>query len=108
MYDEITSLGCILSFSSNVNQIDGCQLDRYEEEQRRQDWSENQDYYRQTSYGARSTAGPPGDPQGYYAALGIPTNASTQEIQSAFRGLAMKWRKYLVDFFFFFFAKNNH
>ncbi|KAG0232543.1 hypothetical protein BGX31_005124 [Mortierella sp. GBA43] len=71
--------------------IDVCQLDRYEEEQRRQDWSENQDYYRQSSHGARSTSGPPGDPQGYYAALGVPTNASTQEIQSAFRGLAMKW-----------------
>jgi DnaJ-class molecular chaperone len=30
---------------------------------------------------------------GYYAVLGIPKDASVQEIQSAFRGLAMKWRK---------------
>ncbi|KAF9360588.1 hypothetical protein BGX34_007676, partial [Mortierella sp. NVP85] len=70
--------------------------DRYEEEQRRQDWSENQEYHRQSSQGSRSASsskrsGPPGDPQGYYATLGVPTNASMQEIQSAFRGLAMKW-----------------
>ncbi|KAG0371245.1 hypothetical protein BGZ54_008249 [Gamsiella multidivaricata] len=75
--------------------------DRYEEEQRRQDWSENQQYHRQSSRGSRSSSsssstssgpsGPPGDPQGYYAVLGVPTDASVQEIQSAFRGLAMKW-----------------
>ncbi|KAG0005307.1 hypothetical protein BGZ79_005710 [Entomortierella chlamydospora] len=70
--------------------------DRYEEEQRRQDWSENQQY-RQSSQGSRSSSssaeqsGPPGDPQGYYATLGVQKNASVQEIQSAFRGLAMKW-----------------
>ncbi|KAF9930523.1 hypothetical protein BGZ67_005746 [Mortierella alpina] len=76
--------------------------DRFEEEQRRQDWSENQQYQRQSSYGSRGSssssssssseqAGPPGDPLGYYTTLGIPKNASIQEIQSAFRGLAMKW-----------------
>ncbi|KAF9907546.1 hypothetical protein EC991_010842 [Linnemannia zychae] len=70
--------------------------DRFEEEQRRQDWSENQQYQRQSSYGSRSSQtseqrGPAGDPMGYYAVLGVPKNASVQEIQSAFRGLAMKW-----------------
>ncbi|KAF8981439.1 KICSTOR complex protein szt2 [Entomortierella lignicola] len=70
--------------------------DRYEEEQRRQDWSENQQYYRQSSQGSRTSSstpqsGPPGDPHGYYATLGVQKNASVQEIQSAFRGLAMKW-----------------
>lgn len=72
--------------------------DRFEEEQRRQDWSENQQYQQQSSYGSRSSQssdqrGPSNDPMGYYAALGVPKDASVQEIQSAFRGLAMKWRK---------------
>ncbi|KAG0215510.1 hypothetical protein BGX28_009558 [Mortierella sp. GBA30] len=71
--------------------------ERFEEEQRRQDWSENQQYQRQSSYGSREStssserAGVPGDPLGYYATLGVSKNASVQEIQSAFRGLAMKW-----------------
>ncbi|ORZ10053.1 hypothetical protein BCR41DRAFT_358183 [Lobosporangium transversale] len=75
--------------------------DRFEEEQRRQDWNENQQYqqyHHQSSKESGSSSsytsgrsGPPGDPQGYYAVLGIRTNASVQEIQSAFRGLAMKW-----------------
>jgi len=69
---------------------------RFEEEQRRQDWSENQQY--QSSYGSGSSsssgrAAPPGDPMGYYNVLGVSKDASVQEIQSAFRGLAMKWRK---------------
>ncbi|KAG0254023.1 hypothetical protein BG011_006019 [Mortierella polycephala] len=71
--------------------------DRFEEEQRRQDWNENQEYQKQSSYGSRasssssSSTGPPGDPLGYYATLGVSRDASVQEIQSAFRGLAMKW-----------------
>ncbi|KAG0218634.1 hypothetical protein BGX33_006585 [Mortierella sp. NVP41] len=70
--------------------------DRFEEEQRRQDWSENRQYQQQSSYGSRSSQtseqrGPSGDPMGYYAVLGVPKDASVQEIQSAFRGLAMKW-----------------
>ncbi|GJJ70996.1 hypothetical protein EMPS_03346 [Entomortierella parvispora] len=69
--------------------------DRMEEEQRRQDWSENQQYQQQSSYGSgRSSSagsGPPGDPMGYYSTLGVSKDASVQEIQSAFRGLAMKW-----------------
>ncbi|KAI8603326.1 hypothetical protein EDD21DRAFT_369420 [Dissophora ornata] len=69
--------------------------DRFEEEQRRQDWSENQQYHRQSSQGSRSSSseryGPPSDPQGYYATLGVSKSSSVQEIQSAFRGLAMKW-----------------
>ena len=72
---------------------------RMEEEQRRQDWSENQQYQQQSSYGSSgrgstqsSSTGPPGDPMGYYATLGVSKDASVQEIQSAFRGLAMKWR----------------
>lgn len=71
---------------------------RFEEEQRRQDWSENQQYQHQSSYGSHSSQSseqrtPSSDPMGYYAALGVPKDASVQEIQSAFRGLAMKWRK---------------
>ncbi|KAG0322382.1 hypothetical protein BGZ97_006996 [Linnemannia gamsii] len=70
--------------------------DRFEEEQRRQDWTENRQYQQQSSYGSRSSQsseqrGTNGDPMGYYAVLGIPKDASVQEIQSAFRGLAMKW-----------------
>ncbi|KAF9428499.1 hypothetical protein BGZ94_002169 [Podila epigama] len=73
--------------------------DRFEEEQRRQDWSDNQQYKRESSYGgsrsssssSSGTSGPPGDALGYYATLGVSKNASVQEIQSAFRGLAMKW-----------------
>ncbi|KAG0231561.1 hypothetical protein BGW41_002164 [Actinomortierella wolfii] len=81
--------------------------DRFEEEQRRQDWYENQQYQHQSrgsgthyssgsypgtsSSSARERSGPPGDPLGYYATLGVSKDASIQEIQSAFRGLAMKW-----------------
>ncbi|KAI1314902.1 hypothetical protein EDD11_001582 [Mortierella claussenii] len=65
--------------------------DRFEEEQRRQDWSENSQYQRQSTREARSSSYSQRDPQGYYAALGVPPTASVQEIQSAFRGLAMKW-----------------
>ncbi|KAG0307011.1 hypothetical protein BGZ98_001251 [Dissophora globulifera] len=71
--------------------------DRFEEEQRRQDWSENQQYQQGSSQGSRSSsssyssAGIADDPQGYYATLGVSKGASVQEIQSAFRGLAMKW-----------------
>ncbi|KAF9435786.1 hypothetical protein BGZ76_005541 [Entomortierella beljakovae] len=70
--------------------------DRFEEEQRRQDWSENQQYRQQYSRSSSSRSrsdrsGPSDDPQGYYATLGVKKNASIQEIQSAFRGLAMKW-----------------
>ncbi|KAF9585581.1 hypothetical protein BGW38_001692, partial [Lunasporangiospora selenospora] len=75
--------------------------DRFEEEQRRQDWSENRQYQQQHSYGYGSSrssssssserSGPPGDPLGYYAVLGVSKSASVQEIQSSFRGLAMKW-----------------
>ncbi|KAG0335713.1 hypothetical protein BG000_007279 [Podila horticola] len=65
---------------------------RFEEEQRRQDWSENQQY--QSSHGSDSSSGRSGslgDPKGYYNVLGVSKDASVQEIQSAFRGLAMKW-----------------
>ncbi|KAF9926608.1 KICSTOR complex protein szt2 [Linnemannia zychae] len=70
--------------------------DRFEEEQRRQDWNENRQYqYQSSSYGSRSESskqkGPAGDPLGYYATLGVSKDATIQEIQSAFRGLAMKW-----------------
>lgn len=34
--------------------------------------------------------GPPGDPLGYYARLGVSRGASTQELAEAFRGLALK------------------
>ncbi|KAJ3011557.1 hypothetical protein HKX48_006773 [Thoreauomyces humboldtii] len=44
-----------------------------------------------SSSSSRSTSpmGAPRDPKGYYAALGLPTTATTQEIQAAFRGKAL-------------------
>jgi len=34
-------------------------------------------------------AGPPGDPRGYYQALGVRPGATTREVQAAYRGLAL-------------------
>lgn len=34
-------------------------------------------------------SGPPGDPRGFYAALGVPPSATTRDIQAAYRGLAL-------------------
>ncbi|KAF9299946.1 hypothetical protein BGZ74_008475 [Mortierella antarctica] len=65
--------------------------DRFEEEHRRQDWNENQQYQSSQGSGPSGRSGPPGDPMGYYNVLGVSKDASVQEIQSAFRGLAMKW-----------------
>ncbi|KAG1668327.1 hypothetical protein FOA52_011224 [Chlamydomonas sp. UWO 241] len=37
------------------------------------------------------TFGGPGDPQGYYKVLGVPRNASTSDIQAAYRAAAFKY-----------------
>jgi hypothetical protein len=40
--------------------------------------------------GSNTASGPPGDPRGFYAALGLQRGCSTQEVQAAFRGLALQ------------------
>ncbi|ORX62956.1 DnaJ-domain-containing protein [Hesseltinella vesiculosa] len=57
--------------------------DDYDEADQR--WQSYKQSHRATPSTARH------DPQGYYAILGVPATASKSEIQSAFRGLAMKY-----------------
>lgn len=70
---------------------------RQRQEQQQERWGRQQ---QQESRGSSSgwdsmgggDAGPaPGDPKGYYQALGVARNASTSEIQAAFRAAALKW-----------------
>ncbi|ORY95829.1 hypothetical protein BCR43DRAFT_313952 [Syncephalastrum racemosum] len=63
----------------------------FEQEQRYRAWRSEQQQQRRA--GSRYTASDTGsgqDPKGYYRTLGVDRSASTADIQSAFRGLAMK------------------
>ncbi|OZJ05164.1 hypothetical protein BZG36_02214 [Bifiguratus adelaidae] len=67
----------------------------YEEQARYRAWQQEQQYgggYREKfGYEEReSMRRSGGDPKGYYGILGVTKDASKEEIQSAFRGLAMK------------------
>ncbi|KAI9491005.1 hypothetical protein BDB00DRAFT_522873 [Zychaea mexicana] len=73
--------------------------DAFEDQQRYKTWkSENQYYQRQSRFwggGASSSSSSrsteaDSDPQGYYHTLGVSPTATTADIQSAFRGLAMR------------------
>lgn len=59
-----------------------------EEERKRRDYED--EYQRSRAGGARASPGDVSDPKGYYKALGLKPDATKEEIQSAFRGLAMK------------------
>ncbi|KAI9471984.1 MAG: hypothetical protein EXX96DRAFT_642277 [Benjaminiella poitrasii] len=58
----------------------------FEDQERRRTWREEREY--SNSYSSTSAGG---DPKGYYRVLGVSPSASQQDIQSAFRGLAMKY-----------------
>lgn len=65
----------------------------FEDQQRRRTWreeKENQSSWYNASSNEGYSAGSRGDPKGYYKALGLTPSASQSDIQSAFRGLAMK------------------
>ncbi|KAI9263193.1 hypothetical protein BDA99DRAFT_559749 [Phascolomyces articulosus] len=66
--------------------------DAYEDQQRYKTWKAEHQYYQQSrSWGPSSAkTEADSDPQGYYQTLGVSPSASTADIQSAFRGLAMK------------------
>jgi DnaJ-domain-containing protein 1 len=56
----------------------------------RQQQQQQQSWQQLFGGGGGPTAGPRGDSLGYYSTLGVKPGCSTQEIQSAFRGLALK------------------
>ncbi|KAI8061199.1 hypothetical protein BDF21DRAFT_369498 [Thamnidium elegans] len=65
----------------------------FEDQERQRTWREekaNYSSWRNKSSNQGYSAGSGGDPKGYYKALGLSTSASQSDIQSAFRGLAMK------------------
>jgi hypothetical protein len=51
---------------------------------------QQQSWQQQFGDGGGATAGPRSDPLGYYSTLGVKQGCSTQEVQAAFRGLALK------------------
>ncbi|KAI8878809.1 DnaJ-domain-containing protein [Backusella circina FSU 941] len=59
----------------------------FEDQQRYRTWREE----KQRTWSNKKTNSGGVDPKGYYDTLGVSTNASQPEIQSAFRGLAMKY-----------------
>ncbi|KAK4514837.1 Arp2/3 complex subunit, actin nucleation center [Mucor velutinosus] len=62
----------------------------FEDQERRRTWrEEKQSSWYNTSSNEQRGGG--SDPKGYYKALGVSTSATQSDIQSAFRGLAMKW-----------------
>jgi len=64
-----------------------------QQQQRQQGYQGYQQQRRQQQQqfgGSRATSGSPGDPMGYYNTLGVKPGCSTQEIQAAFRGLALQ------------------
>ncbi|CAO3634202.1 unnamed protein product [Cunninghamella blakesleeana] len=67
--------------------------DAYENEQRYRAWKEEKAYQSQTEsnhYYSSSSSQLNKDPKGYYSILGVSPSATKTDIQSAFRGLAMK------------------
>ncbi|KAI8089688.1 uncharacterized protein BX664DRAFT_297573 [Halteromyces radiatus] len=64
--------------------------DTFENEQRYRSWRAEQQAHQQRT-GSYSSSGVSSDPKGYYAALNVSPNATKADIQSAFRGLAMKY-----------------
>ncbi|KAK9906709.1 hypothetical protein WJX75_006533 [Coccomyxa subellipsoidea] len=65
---------------------------QYEEHRRRMDEQENAEFF-----SGSSRTGSARDPLGYYQLMGLEPGCSKQEIQAAFRGLAMKWHPDKVD-----------
>ncbi|RCI05044.1 hypothetical protein CU098_013192, partial [Rhizopus stolonifer] len=66
----------------------------FEDQERRRTWREEKAYQSSSSWGSTKTNASSGfasDPKGYYRALGVNSSASQSDIQSAFRGLAMKY-----------------
>lgn len=62
-------------------------FDAFEQEQRYRTWRAEQQQQRRAGPRSRaSSAAGSGDPKGYYRTLGVDRNASTADIQSAFRG----------------------
>jgi hypothetical protein len=59
----------------------------FEDQQRYRTWREE----KQRTWSNKQTKSGGVDPKEYYDTLGVSTNASQSEIQSAFRGLAMKY-----------------
>jgi hypothetical protein len=76
------------------------QQQQQQQQQRFQQQQQQQQYRGRGGYGGSSGSsgggsgggmgGPPGDPRGYYTTLGVKRGASTQEVQAAFRGLALQ------------------
>ncbi|CAL8462316.1 g1849 [Coccomyxa elongata] len=66
---------------------------QYEEQRRRMDERENAQFFG----GGYSGQGSARDPLGYYQLMGLEPGCSKQEIQAAFRGLAMQWHPDKVD-----------
>ncbi len=60
---------------------------QYEERQRMRDERDNARF---AARGQGASAGRRGDPLGYYETLGLEPGCSKQEVQAAFRGLALK------------------
>lgn len=62
----------------------------YQQQYRQQQQRQQSQYGGGSSSRAGATAFSRGDPLGYYSTLGIKPGCSTQEVQAAFRGLALK------------------
>ncbi|KAI7889144.1 uncharacterized protein EV154DRAFT_604268 [Mucor mucedo] len=66
----------------------------FEDQERRRTWREEyqskSSWYNKSSNEGYNAASGGNDPKGYYKALGLSPSASQSDIQSAFRGLAMK------------------
>lgn len=61
-----------------------------QQSQQRQGYQGYQQQRQQQQFGGSRTSSSSRDPLGYYTTLGIKPGCSTQEVQAAFRGLALK------------------